>query len=87
MNEELKIVIKGITDDIEKKLADVKKELDRVGTAAKENGDKAKKAADEAEKKIDDSMKSIGKSITVAIGVVVGLTTALVALGKSSLEF
>ena len=76
MNEELKIIIKGVTDDIERKLDEVKQQLKEVEEQAKETGEKAKKASKEA----SDGIKTV-------IASVVALTTAFVALSKSSLEF
>lgn len=76
MNEELKIIIKAVTDDAKKNLAGVKEELKGV-----------KEESDKASKFLGDSMKSAAKGIGIAIAAVAALTTAMIALGKSALEF
>ena len=75
MNEELKIIIRA---EVEKALGDIKKvnkELDNVKNTSSKSG-----------KSMNDAMKSIAKGATVAIGAIGALTTAMVALGKSSIE-
>lgn len=74
MNEELKIIIKAVTEQARKELQKVRKELDEV-----------EKSAEEAEK-VTESIKSIGKGAAAAVAGVVALTTALANLGKSALE-
>lgn len=76
MNEELKIIIKAVADEAKKELAKVKKELEKVEEQGKDAG-----------KSIDESMKAIGKGITVAVGAVIALTTAMAGLGKASMEY
>ena len=75
MNEELKIIIKAVTDQARKEVAKVRKEIEEV-----------EKSAKEAEK-VTESIKSIGKGALAAVAGVVALTTALSNLGKSALEF
>ena len=76
MNEELRIIIKAVSDEAEKNMAAVRKELEGIKAESQKAG-----------KTIDTSMKSVGKSIGVALGAVTALTAAMIALGKSSLEF
>jgi phage-related protein len=76
MNEELRIIIKAVTDEAKRNLNEVRKELERVGSTASESG-----------KKVDKAMSAMGKATAVAVGSVVALTTALVTLGKSSIQF
>lgn len=76
MNEELKIIIKAITDPAQKSLAEVKEQLGDIGDTASKSGETVNKA-----------MAVVGKSALAVVGTITALTTALVALGKSSLEF
>ena len=76
MNEELKIIIKAVSDEARKNIAAVKKELEGVDNQADESG-----------KSLKEVMASIGKGAAVAVGAIVALTGAMVALGKSSMEF
>lgn len=76
MNEELKIIIKAVTSEAQKNLEEVKKELQGIEATSKKSG-----------KSISNSMASIGKGVTIALGAIVALTGAMVALGKSSMEF
>ena len=75
MNEELKIIIRAITDQAEKSLEGVRKELDNINKTAKDT------------KQVDQALRSVGKGALAAVAGVAALTTAMVALGKSSLEF
>lgn len=83
MNEELKIIIKAVTDDINKKLDEVQKELEEVGRTAEETG----KKVDEASDGMSESMKKAGAAITIAVGAITALVTAVMQLGQSSMEF
>lgn len=76
MNEELRIVIRAITEDAQKNLAQVREELDDIGDAGNEAGDSMK-----------GSMSTMGKAALAAVAAVAALTAAVVALGKKSLEF
>lgn len=75
MNEELKIIIKAVTDEAKKELQEVTKELE-----------KAKKSGKESGKSIDGSMKTIAKGAAVAVAGITALTAAMVNLGKSAVE-
>ena len=75
MNEELKIIIRAVTQEAEKGLESVRKELDKINDTAKDT------------KKVDQALKAVGKGALAAVAGVAALTTAMVALGKSSLEF
>ncbi len=76
MNEELKIIIRAVTDEAKRNLAEVKKELERVGDEAEDSG-----------KAVDKAMSTMGKAAMAAVGAVVAITTAIVTLGKRSVEF
>lgn len=73
--EELKIIIKAITSEAEKNLEGVRDELNKISDAAQET------------KKVDEALRAIGKGALAAVAGVTALTTAMVALGKSSMEF
>ena len=75
MNEELKIIIKAVTDEAKKQLKEVRDELGGVE-------DEGKKAG----KEIDKSMSGIGKAIGVAVASVAALTTAMIGLGNKAQE-
>lgn len=74
MNEELKIIIKTVTDSAKKGIKDVKNELDGLGKEAKG-----------VSGKIGTAFKAIGKSALAVVGAVVAIGAALVALGKNTL--
>lgn len=76
MIEELKIIIKAVTEDARKKLKDIREEINDINEKSKEAGKSAKEA-----------LAGIGKGATVAVGAIAGLTAAMVALGKSTEEF
>lgn len=76
MNEELRIIIKAVTSEAQKNLEAVKKGLKEIEGAGQQSG-----------KTMETAMAAMGKSAKVAIGSIVALTTALVALGKSTMEF
>lgn len=76
MNEELKIIIKAVTAEAEKNLESVRKELDKVAETAQESGSA-----------VDRALQTMKKGATIAIASITALTTALVTLGKRSLEF
>lgn len=73
MNEELKILIKVVSDEAKKNLSAVKKELDGI-----------KKEGNESGKAVDKAMSGIAKGVAVAIGSIVALTTAMAQLGRSA---
>ncbi len=74
--EQLRIVIKAITDEAQKNLDEIKKQLKDTGEA----GEKAGKEA-------DSGLKKLGTAAAVAVASVTALATAVVALGKNSIEY
>lgn len=74
MNEELKIIIKAITEEAEKKLKEVRDELGKI----KDEADKADKAT--------EAIKNMGKASAVALTAITALMAGIVNLGKSSIE-
>ena len=76
MNEELKIIIRAITADAQKNIEKVKKDLDKLEKTGKSSG-----AA------VDKAMKGFAKGAGIAAAAVATLTTAMIALGKQSVEF
>ena len=76
MNEEIKIIIKAVTDSAKKGINGVKKELEGLSKSGKS-----------ASGSIGASMKAIGKTTAVAIAGIAALMSALVALGKSTMEY
>lgn len=73
MNEELKIIIKAVTDEAKKNLANVKKELGEI-----------EKSSQEAGLTVDKALRGVAKGAAVAVGAIAAVTTAMVALGKRS---
>ena len=76
MNEELKIIIKAVSDEAKKNLAGIKDELNGMEKSGVSSG-----------KSIKESMASIKKGAAIAVGAITALTTAMIALGKRSLEY
>ena len=76
MNEELKIIVKAVTDGAKKSLDGVKQELQGIN----EESGKASKA-------VGVSMKGIAKGVGIALAAFTALTGAMVALTKQSMEF
>jgi phage-related protein len=76
MNEELKIIIKAVTDGAKKGINDVKKELDGVSKSSKGIGSK-----------ISGAFKVAGVAITATVAAIGAVITALTVLGKKTLEF
>lgn len=76
MNEELKIIIKAVSDEAKKNLAGIKDELNAMEKSGASSG-----------KSIKESMASIKKGAAIAVGAITALTTAMIALGKRSLEY
>ena len=76
MNEELKIIIKAVSDEAKKNLAGIKDELNGMEKSGASSG-----------KSIKESMASIKKGAAIAVGAITALTTAMIALGKRSLEY
>lgn len=76
MNEELKIIIKAVSDEAKKNLAGIKDELNGMEKSGVSSG-----------KSIKESMASVKKGAAIAVGAITALTTAMIALGKRSLEY
>lgn len=76
MNEELRIIIRAVTDEAKKNLAGVREELGKIKEESKQSG-----------KAVDVAMRSVAKGMAIAVGAVAALTTAMVALTKRSMEF
>ena len=76
MNEELKIIIKAVSDEAKKNLAGIKDELNGMEKSGVSSG-----------KSIKESMASIKKGAAIAAGAITALTTAMIVLGKRSLEY
>lgn len=76
MNEELKIIIKAVTDGAKKGINDVRKELEGV-----------QKGSGKAGASFGAAIKGIAKGAAIAIGAIAAIGAALVALGKNSLEY
>lgn len=75
MNEELKIIIKAVTDEAKKGIAEVKKELEKVESTSKKTG-----------KEVDAALKGFAKGAAVAVSAITALTAAMAKLGKSAQE-
>ena len=76
MNEELKIIIKAVTDSAQKGIKEVKDELEKLS-----------KSAQGSSGKVGMAMKGIAKGAAVAVAAVAAVGAALVALGKNTLQF
>ena len=76
MNEELKIIIKAVTESAQKAIKEVSGELENMSKTAKASASK-----------VGNALKGIGKFATVAVGAIMAVSTALVALGKNSIQF
>ena len=75
MNEELKIIIKAVTDDAKKEIGKVSKEIQGLSGSAKG-----------ASGKMGAVFKGVGKAAVGAVAAVAAVTTAIVALGKGTLD-
>lgn len=75
MNEEIKIIIRAVTDPAKKAISEVNQELDKVKGSGKETG-----------VTIDAAMKGIGKGVAIAAAAITALTAAMANLGKSAQE-
>lgn len=76
MNEELRIIIRAVTADAQRNLAEVRGELERIETTGGETG-----------KSVSGSMAAMGKAALAVVGIVTALTAAMITLGKRSMEF
>lgn len=75
MNE-LKIIINAVTKDAQRNIQNVHKELGKIEGVAGTSG-----------KAVDKAMAAMAKGAAVAAGAIAAVTTAMVALGKQSVEF
>ena len=82
MSEELKIVIKAVTDSAKKEIGKVSSELEKVSGAAKNSSSSAAKAFGTIAKGAAAAVAAVG----VALGAVVAIGKALVNLGRNTLE-
>lgn len=77
MNEEqLKIVIKAVTDEAKKELAKVRKALEKIEEQGKDAG-----------KSIDESMKNMAGKIAIVNQAVQSFTNSITNMGKASMEY
>lgn len=75
MNEELRIIIRAVTDEARRNMAAVREELEGIQDTSTESGEA-----------VDTAMSSITKGTLAAIGAITALTAAMTALGKSAQE-
>lgn len=76
MTEELKIVIKAVTDEAKRKIKGIREEIKKAEEKSKEAGEKTK-----------EMFGGIVKGAAAAVAALVALTAAMVTLGKSTEEF
>lgn len=76
MNEELRIVIKAITEEAQKELEGVKKELEKIN-----------KAGENTSKGLSESFSKVAKTAAVVAGAITAVVGAMIALTKNSMEF
>lgn len=76
MNEELKIIIKAVTDGAKKGIEGVRKELEGV-----------QKGSGKAGASFGTAVKGIAKGAAIAVAAIAAIGAALIALGKNSLEY
>ncbi len=75
MNEELKIIIKAVTEQAQKEIENVKKKLNET-----------KKEGENSGKKLGESFSQMGKNIAIATAAVTAFTAVMVNLGKQAQE-
>ena len=75
MNEELRIIIRAVTDEARRNIAAVREELEGVQDTSTESG-----------KAVDTAMKGMAKGALAAVAAITALTAAMTALGKSAQE-
>lgn len=75
MNEELKIIIKAVTDSAKKEIEKVSKELEGLGASAKG-----------ASGKVGAAFKAVGVAAAAAVAAVTAVAVAIVAFGKKTLQ-
>ena len=76
MNEELKIIIKAVTDGAKKGINDVKKQLGDLDKTGKKSASG-----------LSAAFKAVGKAAIAVVATIAAVATALVTLGKSTLQF
>jgi hypothetical protein len=75
MNEELRIIIRAVTDEARRNIAAVREELEGVDDSSQE-----------ASKAVDTAMSGMAKGTLAAVAAFTALTAAMVTLGKSAQE-
>ena len=75
MNEELQIIIRAVTAEAQKSIAQVKKELQGVA-----------QESTTASEKFGAAMQGIAKTAAIAVAAITAVITAVVAFGKSTLD-
>ena len=75
MNEELRIIIKAVTEEAQRNIQAVRKEIEGIQKSSKDSS-----------KQVDVAMKAMGKSVVAAVAAVATLTTAMASLGKAAQE-
>ena len=75
MNEEMKIIIKAVTDGAKKSIKGVSDELNKLG-----------KTGSSSSGKVGMALKGIGKAAGIAVAAIAAVGAALVALGKGTLQ-
>lgn len=83
MNEELKIVIKAVTDNAKKGIQDVNKQLNGMGKV----GEKAGKAVIASFSTIGIAAAAAVAAVAPVVMAVIAVGAALVTLGKNTLQF
>ena len=73
MNEELRIIIRAVTDEAERNMAAIREELENINNASDESG-----------KTTDAAMKGMAKGAAAAVAAITALTAAMVSLGKAA---
>lgn len=83
VNEEIKIVIKAITDSAKKQIKEVSKELDKVS----KNSGKASGGFDKAMKGLANGAKKAAVAVAAVVAVIGTMIIAIANLGKKTLEY
>lgn len=83
VNEEIKIVIKAITDSAKKQIKEVSKELDKVS----KNSGKASGGFDKAMKSLAKGAKTAAIAVAAVVAAIGTMIIAIANLGKKTLEY
>ena len=75
MNEELRIIIRAVTDEARRNMAAVREELEGIQDTSTESG-----------KAVDTAMKGVARGAILALGAIAALTTAMASLGAKAQE-